>query len=427
MSLERNTDLPANLRNGLNAEQQNMVRGLFNTLVYENNMNPAEAEQMATQMLQTSGMVYDGKWNVVKNEAAVGAITKIDEDKRLVFGWASIIKDTEGKVLLDRQNDFIDSEDELEKSAYTYVLHSRDGGEMHVRKGVSTMVESVVLTKEKQESLGIPAGTVPIGWWIGFRVNDDRVWDEVKKGGYAGFSVHGTGQRNETKLNAGEFTEIEKCDEPAEKPALRVASRYVELLTKAQNHKLSKGEGPGHPFRGNQWTSGRGGRGAPKDPTRGAQGGGSGRRPAKPIGTKGEVKPRGTKATGEPLGAKAKPKPAGKGEYTMSEYGSGRINLRIKESALPKAVLDIHRKAQRGATGMGTSTMHPDKASALKATKDPAQTLVTHYKQVKDRAKEGLLDATGGGMAGKRMRDGLMTTFNDADTALSELAALGYK
>ena len=274
MSLERNTDLPANLRNGLNAEQQNMVRGLFNSLVYEKNMNPEEAEQMATQMLQTSGMVYDGKWNVVKNEAAMGVITKIDEDKRLVFGWASIIKDTEGKVLLDRQNDFIDSEDELEKSAYTYVLHSRDGGEMHVRKGVSTMVESVVLTKEKQESLGIPAGTVPIGWWIGFRVNDDRVWDEVKKGGYAGFSVHGTGQRNETKLNAGEFTEIEKCDEPAEKPALRVASRYVELLTKAQNHKLSKGEGPGHPFRGNQHTSGKS-KGAHRGYSQGARSGGA--------------------------------------------------------------------------------------------------------------------------------------------------------
>jgi hypothetical protein len=30
-------------------------------------------------------------------------------------------------------------------------------------------------------------------------------------------------------------------------------------------------------------------------------------------------------------------------------------------------------------------------------------------------------------MAGKRMRDGLTTAFNDADTALSELAALGYK
>jgi len=300
MSLERNTDLPETLRNGLSAEQQTMVRGLFNALVYEQNMTPLEASQMATQMLQTSGMVYDGKWNVVKNQRIDGVITKVDDDKRLVCGWASIIKDTEGKVLLDRQNDFIDDENELEKSAYTYVLHSRDGGEMHIRKGVSTMVESVVLTKEKQEALGIPEGTVPIGWWIGFKVNDDRVWSEVKKGGYSGFSVHGTGQRKETKLSADEYTEIEKNDKSAEKPALRVSKRYVELLTKAQKNrknkiatvmtefkagklksadgktvtdpkqamaiaiseqkKLKKGDKPGHPFRGNQHTSGKGSR-----------------------------------------------------------------------------------------------------------------------------------------------------------------------
>jgi hypothetical protein len=118
------------------------------------------------------------------SKVANGTIVKIDQEKQLVFGWASVIKDTNDKILLDRQEDFIESEDELEKAAYDYVLKSRDGGEMHIRKGVSTMVESVVLSKEKQLALGIPAGTVPIGWWIGFKVNDDRVWNEVKKGGY---------------------------------------------------------------------------------------------------------------------------------------------------------------------------------------------------------------------------------------------------
>lgn len=165
-----------------------------------------------------------------------GIITKIDEDKRLVFGWASIIKDAEGRILLDRQDDYIDDEEELEKAAYTYVLHSRDGGEMHVRTGVSTMVESVVLSKEKQAALGIPEGTVPVGWWIGFKVNDDRVWDQVKKGDYVGFSVHGTGIRGQGILKDGEYTEVDK------------------------------GDFPGHPFRGNQWTKGRGGgKAKPKD------------------------------------------------------------------------------------------------------------------------------------------------------------------
>lgn len=143
---------------------------------------------------------------------AEGVLAKVDDDKRLVFGWANIIKDEEGHLLVDRQDDFIDSEDELEKAAYQYVLNSRDGGEMHVRKGVSTMVESVVLTKEKQAALGIPEGTVPTGWWIGFRVNDDRVWDQVKKGDYVGFSVHGTGHRQKKVLEAGEYTEVGKAD-----------------------------------------------------------------------------------------------------------------------------------------------------------------------------------------------------------------------
>lgn len=168
-------------------------------------------------------------------------IVKIDDDKRLVFGWASIIKDADGRVLIDRQDDFIDSEDELEKSAYDYVLNSRDGGEMHVRKGVSTVVESVVFTKEKQEALGIPEGTMPVGWWVGFRVDDDDVWSAVKKGDYIGFSVHGTGQRNKAILKDGEYTDIEKA-------ACPVATRDVEVNLRNRKKAIDKaGYGPLNP------------------------------------------------------------------------------------------------------------------------------------------------------------------------------------
>jgi len=150
-------------------------------------------------------------------------IVKIEEDQQLVFGWANIIKTASGELLLDRQNDFIDDATELEKAAYHYVLHSRDGGEMHVRKGVSTLVESVMMTLEKQEALGIPAGTVPLGWWIGFKVNDDRVWNQIKKGGYVGFSVHGTGRREQMPLNKIVYTEVEK-------EAAGVASKYIKRM-----------------------------------------------------------------------------------------------------------------------------------------------------------------------------------------------------
>jgi len=133
-------------------------------------------------------------------------IVKIDEDQQLVFGWANVIADVNGRTVLDRQTDFIDTADELEKSAYDYVLHCRDGGEMHVRKGVATMVESMVFTQEKQDALGVPKGTMPVGWWLGFKVNDDAVWAEVKKGEYMGFSVHGKGRRERVDIDLDEFT-----------------------------------------------------------------------------------------------------------------------------------------------------------------------------------------------------------------------------
>jgi len=122
-----------------------------------------------------------------------GKISKLDEDQRLVFGWASIVKDKEGNVVKDLQNDVIRPE-ELEKSAYAYVLDSRVAGEMHKTIGVGSLVESVVFTIEKMEAMGIPEGIVPTGWWVGFRVDAD-VFAKIKDGTYSAFSIGGSGKR----------------------------------------------------------------------------------------------------------------------------------------------------------------------------------------------------------------------------------------
>lgn len=124
-----------------------------------------------------------------------GEIEKKDDEKQLVFGWCSIAKQKDGTVVVDKQGDVLEDIDQMEKVAYDFVLHSRDGGEMHVRKGVSTLVESFVSTPEKWEAMGIPEGTLPIGWWVGFHVKDKGVWDKVKKKQYKMFSVHGSGLR----------------------------------------------------------------------------------------------------------------------------------------------------------------------------------------------------------------------------------------
>ena len=124
------------------------------------------------------------------------SIYKTDDDKRLVFGWASIIIKTDGEQLVDRQQDLIDPED-LEEAAYDYVLNFRDTGEQHnpnLRKK-GKLVESCVLTAEKQKAMGIPEGTLPVGWWIGFKIDDDAAWEKVKNGTYRMFSIEGRANR----------------------------------------------------------------------------------------------------------------------------------------------------------------------------------------------------------------------------------------
>ena len=120
-------------------------------------------------------------------------IHKVDDDQRLVFAWASV-NSVNGELLVDTQGDII-SDEELEKAAYNYVLNSRIAGELHIRKGVGRLVESIVFSKAKQEALGIDLGKT--GWFVGFKIDDDELWDTIKKGEYPMMSIGGSGRREE--------------------------------------------------------------------------------------------------------------------------------------------------------------------------------------------------------------------------------------
>lgn len=156
---------------------------------------------------------------IKKSEESGGSfsIFKTDDDKRLVFGWASVSITVDGEQLEDRQKDMIDPED-LEEAAYEYVLKFRDTGEEHIptmrKKG--KLVESCVFTAEKQKAIGIPEGTLPIGWWIGFKIEDDDAWEKVKNGTYRMFSIEGKANR----------VPVEKAVETVE----RVAKTFDEIL-----------------------------------------------------------------------------------------------------------------------------------------------------------------------------------------------------
>lgn len=121
-------------------------------------------------------------------------VIKSDDDKRLVFGWASVAVRVDGEEIVDWQKDIIEIE-VLEKAAYGYMAEFGTAGEMHQRGGVGRVIESVVFTKEKAAAMGIPPDILPEGWWIGFQITDDVVWEKIKNGEYSMFSIEGTAVR----------------------------------------------------------------------------------------------------------------------------------------------------------------------------------------------------------------------------------------
>jgi hypothetical protein len=105
----------------------------------------------------------------------------------------------DGEPVVDLQGDYI-SADEMEKAGYSYVMKSRKGGDMHLRNNwepiqKSEMIESFIVTEDKRAAMGLP-DSVPTGWWVGFQVQDQQVWADIKDGKRTGFSIHGHGKRS---------------------------------------------------------------------------------------------------------------------------------------------------------------------------------------------------------------------------------------
>ena len=121
-------------------------------------------------------------------------VYKAREDEQLVSGWANVALDKNGEAPLDWQDDVI-APATLEKAAINFMLDYRGSGEMHKGDSKGTVVESIVLTKEKQQAIGIPEGVVPEGWFITVKVHDPEVFAKVKDGKYRMFSIQGTAKR----------------------------------------------------------------------------------------------------------------------------------------------------------------------------------------------------------------------------------------
>lgn len=120
-----------------------------------------------------------------------GKFTKLDDDKFLAFGYASVAVDEQGNVVVDSQGDTISIE-ELEKAAYKFVSNWAITTVMHdIEKYgvVAELVESIVFTPEKLKILGLAKDALPQAWFVGFKVHDAETWQRIKNGELSMFSI----------------------------------------------------------------------------------------------------------------------------------------------------------------------------------------------------------------------------------------------
>lgn len=117
---------------------------------------------------------------------------------QLVFGWANVTVQEDGTTPFDWQGDIIDTE-VLEAAAYNFVLNREGGANQEHIWGTDCgwLVESMMFTKDKMAAMGIPEGTVPEGWFVGFYIPDPDVYKKVLDGTYNMFSIEGCAVREQ--------------------------------------------------------------------------------------------------------------------------------------------------------------------------------------------------------------------------------------
>lgn len=116
-----------------------------------------------------------------------GKILKRDDEERLAFGWA-YVSTVKGKLSLDHSGEFIRPE-QIAKAATNFMLSMRTAKRMHSGGKIGEVVHSMPLTNDIAKALGIQSDRE--GWLVAIKVYDDQVWQDVKSGKLAAFSIGG--------------------------------------------------------------------------------------------------------------------------------------------------------------------------------------------------------------------------------------------
>ena len=116
-----------------------------------------------------------------------GQILKVNNEERLAYGWA-YVSTNKGELSLDHSGEFI-RPDQLAKAATNFMLSMRTAKRMHSGEAIGEVIHSMPLTNDVTKALGIQSDRE--GWLVAVKVYDDQVWQDVKDGKLAAFSIGG--------------------------------------------------------------------------------------------------------------------------------------------------------------------------------------------------------------------------------------------
>jgi len=209
MPYATNAELPDNVRNVLPAAAQSIFRNVFNSAV-GSDASEDSARKQAWGALKNQGWEKgDGdKWIKVKKsegnvvirwndpnsdpvkdlfnydytlESESLTILKQDDEQQLITG---IVMEPD---TVDSQGDKV-SKEEIQKAAFKFLIKSRTIGLQHKKKGPLDVVESFIVP----DNMEMGGQKVKKGSWLmTVKVNDGKVWQNVKDGKYTGFSIGG--------------------------------------------------------------------------------------------------------------------------------------------------------------------------------------------------------------------------------------------
>lgn len=163
---------------------------LVELLIDENNLElTIDAVSLVEFPAMESNWVFMSKDNKV-------SLAKVDEDKRLIIG-AALIPDKHILRVDDKGEKFniFFSKETIKRASELYLQSNNQKSatyEHSIKLSGISAVESWIVADSKMDKSNLYGIDVPTGtWMLSLKIDNEEVWNEIKKKNVSGFSIEG--------------------------------------------------------------------------------------------------------------------------------------------------------------------------------------------------------------------------------------------